>query len=44
MIQYMSMCDNTWQKLCLELGLKVLLIKRTAWLDYRDKNSMGCLT
>ena len=40
-------CDNTWQELGLsglQLGLKVLLIKKTAWLDFRDKNNMGYLT
>ena len=37
-------CHNTWQGLGLELGLEVLLIKRTAWFDSRDENSMGCLT
>ena len=30
-----SQCDDTWQGLGLELGLKVLLIKRSAWLDSR---------
>ena len=37
-------CNNTWQGLDLELGLEVLLIKRTAWLDSKNEDSMGCLT
>ena len=43
-IFFIEFCDNTWRGLGLEFGLEVLLIKRTAWLDSRDENSMGCLT
>ena len=37
-------CNDTWRELDLDLGLEILLIKRMAWLDTRNKNSMSCLT
>ena len=40
----LNICDNTWGGLNLEHGLEVLLIKKMAWFDFRDKNSMSCLT